>query len=116
MKTGDLMLVGIAATATYALLISVGVLFRFICVDSLWLILLFALLLPLLRLFYPRASCRSLEIKDAALALAVCMLEVLLLHSLFHPVDIHAFCYLYLCTYVGVVQLACSCRFKTLIH
>ena len=82
---------------------------------SAWLILLFALYSLLLRLFYRQASCRSLELKDFALALLFAFGCSLLLRRLSHPVDVHGFCYLYLCSFVGVVQYACSIRFKTLI-
>lgn len=109
------MLTYLAALSSFALMIGIGILFRFLSVASAWLILLFALCSLLLRLFYRQASCRSLELKDFALALLFAFGCSLLFRRLSHPVDVHSFCYLYLCSFVGVVQYACSIRFKTLI-
>ena len=46
------MLTYLAALSSFALMIGIGILFRFLSVASAWLILLFALCSLLLRLFY----------------------------------------------------------------
>lgn len=101
--TGDLMLrTYFAALVSFALSLSFGALF-----------------LPctaLLRLFYRKASCRSLEIRDFALALIFAALCALMLHLMGISADLHVFCYLYLCSFTGIVQLACCIRFKTLLR
>ncbi len=110
------MLTYLAALFSFAALIGMGILFRFLCVDAVWFLLLFALLSPLLHLFYHRASCRPLEVKDFALALLFSFICALLLRYRFHPMDLHSFAYLYFCSFVGVVQYACSMRYKTMIE
>ena len=103
--TGDLML------RTYF-----AALVRFVPLESFWLIPLFLPCTALLRLFYRKASCRSLEIRDFALTLIFAALCALMLHLMGISADLHVFCYLYLCSFTGIVQLACCIRFKTLLR
>ena len=79
--TGDLMLrTYFAALVSFALPLSFGALFRFVPLESFWLIPLFLPCTALLRLFYRKASCRSLEIRDFALTLIFAALCALMLH------------------------------------
>ena len=39
-----------------------------------------------------------------------------MLHLMGISADLHVFCYLYLCSFTGIVQLACCIRFKTLLR
>ena len=115
--TGDLMLrTFFTALVSFALPLSFGALFRFVPLESFWLIPLFLPCTALLRLFYRKASCRSLEIRDFALALIFAALCALMLHLMGISADLHVFCYLYLCSFTGIVQLACCIRFKTLLR
>lgn len=104
-----------AALCSYAIVISLGILFRFICVDCIWLILLFAVISPSLHGVYREASCHSLEIKDFAIALIMTLLDYVFIKIVFHPFDFHQLAYTYLCAVIGIVQYASSIRFKTLI-
>ena len=92
-----------AALVSFALPLSFGALFRFVPLESFWLIPLF---LP----------CTALEIRDFALALIFAALCALMLHLMGISADLHVFCYLYLCSFTGIVQLACCIRFKTLLR
>ncbi|WP_143404392.1 hypothetical protein [Merdibacter massiliensis] len=106
----------IAAICSYALCICIGMLFRFICLDCAWLIILFGFSILILPVFYRQSNCKALEIKDFAIALIFTFMASMFIHLRFHPIDLHSFCYLYLCSIIGIVQYASSIRFKTLIH
>ena len=51
-----------------------------------------------------------------ALALIFAALCALMLHLMGISADLHVFCYLYLSSFTGIVQLACCIRFKTLLR
>ena len=106
----------LAALMSFALPLSFGVLFRFLPRESFWLSALFLPCGALLRLFYHKASCKALEIRDFALALIFTGIGMCALRLLGAETGLHLFCYLYLCSFTGVAQLACCIRFKTLLR
>lgn len=105
----------ISSVFSFSIMIGIGILFRFVYVDCAWLILLFSIACILFPLLYHDANCKSLEIKDFGLALIITFLNIFVVQTLFHPVDIHQGTYLFLCSTIGVVQYAASVRFKTLL-
>lgn len=105
----------LAALFSFSFVLGIGILFRFVCVDCFWLIPLFSIYLSFLRYAYHKANCISLELSDFAYALVFSFLGSFLIQKFVHPIDVHVFSFLYLCSLVGVVQFASSIRFKTLI-
>lgn len=110
------MIAMLCAAILFALFLTLGVILMFVTTLYYWLIPVFLVFLIILRLFYRRPNCHSLEGKDFVFTFIITAAFCLMLTFYFNErINVHNFTFLYLITFVSVLMFADSIRFKSLM-